>query len=177
MELYLTHFESPLGPIAVVASSVALVYLDFAASQERREQLLSQRPGDYTLVPGDPHGAQRALAAYFAGDLAALDGLPVDPAGTEFQRRVWLALRTIPVGATRSYGALAAQLGVPGGARAVGITNSLNPLSLVLPCHRVIGASGALTGYAGGLERKAWLLRHEGALPAASAQLPLSNFA
>ena len=90
----------------------------------------------------------------------------VDTGGTAFQRDVWSALRQIPCGETTSYGAMAKSMGRPGAARAVGITNGRNPVALVLPCHRVIGADGSLTGYAGGIERKRWLLRHEGALPA-----------
>lgn len=107
-----------------------------------------------------------ALAGYFAGNLAALDALPVAPAGSDFQRRVWALLRAIAPGETRSYGDLARELGQPGAARAVGLANGANPIAIIIPCHRVIGANGTLTGYAGGMARKAWLLRHEGALPA-----------
>jgi len=88
----------------------------------------------------------------------------VDPGGTEFQRTVWSALRTIPVGATRTYGQLAASIGRPTAPRAVGLANGRNPVAIVIPCHRVIGSNAALTGYGGGLPRKQWLLRHEGAL-------------
>jgi O-6-methylguanine DNA methyltransferase len=105
-----------------------------------------------------------ALAAYFAGTVTALDGLPVARIGSEFQRRVWAALRQIPAGETRSYGQLAAAIGQPTASRAIGLANGANPIGIVVPCHRVIGSGGALTGYAGGVERKAWLLRHEGAL-------------
>lgn len=105
-----------------------------------------------------------AVAAYFAGELDALSDLPVAVQGTEFETAVWQALRQIPVGQTWSYAALAAILGRPKAVRAVGRANGKNPVSLVLPCHRVIGADGRLVGYGGGLERKAWLLRHEGAL-------------
>jgi methylated-DNA-[protein]-cysteine S-methyltransferase len=104
------------------------------------------------------------LEAYFAGDLAALDGVTTRTAGTEFQQQVWAALRTIPVGATASYGEIAAQIGQKGAARAVGAANNRNPVAIVIPCHRVIGANGALVGYGGGLERKLLLLRHEGAI-------------
>jgi O-6-methylguanine DNA methyltransferase len=113
-----------------------------------------------------PSALADALAGYFAGDLAALDALPVAPAGSDFQHRVWALLRSIPPGATRSYGDLARQLGQPGAARAVGLANGANPIAIVIPCHRVIGANGTLTGYAAGMARKAWLLRHEGVLPA-----------
>jgi methylated-DNA-[protein]-cysteine S-methyltransferase len=104
------------------------------------------------------------LRAYFDGVLDALDSLPVDLAGTPFQRKVWSALRTIPAGTTKSYAALAETVGITGGARPVGTANGRNPVAIVIPCHRVIGADGSLTGYAGGLARKRWLLRHEGAL-------------
>lgn len=103
---------------------------------------------------GDVRGQ---LAAYFAGDLREFD-VALSPVGTRFQLSVWEALRTIPYGLTRSYGAVAAQIGNPGGARAVGLANGRNPISVIVPCHRVVGSSGTLTGYAGGLERKRYLL-------------------
>ncbi|MBP2847710.1 methylated-DNA--[protein]-cysteine S-methyltransferase [Dickeya oryzae] len=106
-----------------------------------------------------------ALCAYFAGDLNIIETLPVAAAGTDFQHQVWQALRAIPCGSTTTYGELAARLGQPGAARAVGLANGSNPISIVVPCHRVIGARGALTGYAGGIHRKQWLLTHEGYLP------------
>lgn len=116
----------------------------------------------------DPARCAEALAqvaAYFAGERRDFD-LPLAPVGTPFQQQVWTALQAIPFGATTSYGALAAQLGQPGGAQAVGRANAANPLPVVVPCHRVIGADGSLTGFLGGLDRKAALLRLEGALPA-----------
>lgn len=156
--------SSPIGNITIIANDHALIYVDFADNPERRQRLLAQRYGEYQLVESaDPYGFSRALNRYFAGDLAAVDDLPVSLAGTDFQQRVWLALRTIPAGQTQTYGGLAQQLGMSvGAARAIGITNSLNPIGIVLPCHRVIGANNALTGYAGGIERKRWLLQHEG---------------
>lgn len=116
---------------------------------------------DATIEVADSAPAQ-ALARYFDGDLAALDALVVDPPGTDFQHRVWQALRDIPVGETRSYGELAATLGDPGASRAVGTANGANPIWLIVPCHRVVRADGDLGGYAGGVDRKAWLLAHEG---------------
>jgi methylated-DNA-[protein]-cysteine S-methyltransferase len=104
-----------------------------------------------------------ALQAYFAGELARLNDITCATAGTPFQRMVWGALRTIPPGRTLSYGALAARLDRPSAARAVGLANGANPISVVIPCHRLVGANGALTGYGGGLGRKRWLLAHEGA--------------
>ncbi len=143
--------DSPLGELWVVSSAAGL------QSVHREAQ---------GLDAGDPHGAIAAFAAYTEGRLDALDALPVDVQGTPFQRRVWLALRSIPPGQTTTYGGLCSMLGLPlGAARAVGAANGANPLGIVLPCHRVIGADGALTGYAWGLPAKRTLLRHEGALP------------
>ena len=110
-----------------------------------------------------PEAVRDALAAWFAGDLGALDGLPVKTGGTPFQRAVWKALRDIPAGETRTYGQLATAIGAPRAVRAVGLANGANPVGVIVPCHRVIGANGTLTGYAGGLERKRWLLAHEAA--------------
>ncbi len=110
-----------------------------------------------------PAAIRRGLSGYFAGDLAALDGLPVATGGTAFQREVWAALRRIPAGSTLSYGRLAQELDRPKSVRAVGLANGANPIAIIVPCHRVIGADGSLTGYGGGIERKRWLLAHEGA--------------
>ena len=104
------------------------------------------------------------LEAYFAGDLQGIDAIPVATCGTVFQRAVWAALRRIPAGQTRSYGAIAREIGRPAATRAVGLANGRNLIGLVVPCHRVIGADSSLTGYGGGLHRKHWLLTHEGAL-------------
>jgi methylated-DNA-[protein]-cysteine S-methyltransferase len=111
-----------------------------------------------------PKTAINALSAYFSGQLNALDGLPTQSGGTPFQRLVWKALRNIPVGQTRSYAQIAIAIGIPKGVRAIGLANGANPIGIVVPCHRVIGANGTLTGYGGGLARKEWLLRHEGAI-------------
>ncbi len=105
--------------------------------------------------------ARRQLDEYFAGDRRGFE-LPLDPAGTPFQQRAWRALGEVPFGETRTYAAQALQLGLAHGARAIGSANARNPLPVVIPCHRLVGTNGALTGYAGGLDRKAWLLRHEG---------------
>jgi methylated-DNA-[protein]-cysteine S-methyltransferase len=108
-----------------------------------------------------PKSIVKVLNAYFAGELDALNDVPVATGGTEFQRKVWRALRMIPAGATMSYGELAAKIGRPSASRAVGAANGSNPVAIVVPCHRVIGANGTLTGYGGGLPRKRWLLDHE----------------
>lgn len=114
--------------------------------------------------PARPSAARRALEAYFDGDLSALRDLATATNGTEFQRTVWTALCTIPVGQTTTYQNLAEQIGRPTASRAVGLANGSNPISIVVPCHRVIGANRSLTGYGGGLERKRWLLAHEGVM-------------
>lgn len=162
-----TRVATPLGPVLVACDARSVVALDFAEPGDRVMALLRRRYGAVELVAArDALGVGARLDAYFAGALDALDDLPADGGGTPFQRAVWAALRRIPPGRTTSYGALAASLGRPAAVRAVGHANGANPVSLVVPCHRVIGADGALTGYGGGLERKRWLLRHEGALAA-----------
>lgn len=165
MHLTLTRYPAPMAELLLVTDGEGLLRaLDFSDYEERMHRLLARHYGQFTLVAGDaPATITAALDAYFAGDLSALDSIPVATGGTEFQRSVWAALRRIPAGATQGYGALAAALGKPGAARAVGLANGSNPIGIVVPCHRVIGASGALTGYAGGVERKRWLLAHEGA--------------
>ncbi len=164
MQLTLARYQAPAFEILVVSDGDGVLRaLDFSDYAERMHRLLARHYGTYSLAAGDtPPAIAAALDAYFAGDLTALDALPVATAGTPFQKSVWAALRQIPAGATCGYGALAAQIGKPGAARAVGLANGSNPIGIVVPCHRVIGASGALTGYAGGVERKAWLLAHEG---------------
>lgn len=162
--LGLYRHPSPLGELCLVSDEAGLVALDFAEHEARMRRLLQRRYGAFRLVGANDAAAVTAgLQAYFAGDLAALDGLPADGGGTPFQRRVWRRLRAIPPGRTLSYAALAAALGVPKSVRAVAHANALNPIAIVVPCHRVIGSDGTLRGYAGGLERKRWLLRHEGA--------------
>lgn len=123
---------------------------------------LARRLGPIDPGPGESSAAD-AVRAYVDGDLAALAAVAVDPVGTQFQRRVWAALRSIPVGETWSYRDLAAAVGEPNATRAVGTANGANPIWLIVPCHRVVRSDGALGGYAGGIERKSWLLAHEGA--------------
>jgi methylated-DNA-[protein]-cysteine S-methyltransferase len=138
---------------------------------------LEKRFGEVELrSERDPARVVTKLIAYLAGDLDVIQSIATDTAGTPFQERVWAALRAIPSGQTTSYGALGKSIGVPSGAsRAIGGANHNNPVILIVPCHRVIGASGALTGYGGGIERKAWLLAHEGALLRPSAAMPLTS--
>jgi methylated-DNA-[protein]-cysteine S-methyltransferase len=155
---------SPLGPLRLFATSTALCAIAFDGHQDETRAWLRRRFGDAELVDApDPGGGAAALRAYFAGELGAIDRLEVDLGGTPFQREVWAALRGIPAGRTRSYGELAASLGRPAAVRAVGLANGRNPIPIVVPCHRVIGADGSLTGYGGGLDLKRWLLVHEGA--------------
>ncbi|HZC17029.1 MAG TPA: methylated-DNA--[protein]-cysteine S-methyltransferase [Caulobacteraceae bacterium] len=158
---------TPIGVIVLLTDEQGRIRtLDWDDHQERTRRLLRLHYGDGGVSLGDhgpPSAARAALEAYFAGDLHALDDLEVETAGTPFQRVVWAALRRIPVGATLTYGALAAKIGRPSAVRAVGLANGANPIGVVAPCHRVIGADGSLTGYGGGLPRKRWLLEHEGA--------------
>jgi len=165
MDFTLSHYAAPAFDLLLVTDGNGVLRaLDFSDFEERMHRLLARHYGVFTLVPGAPPApVLAALDGYFGGDLAALDGLPVATGGTPFQKSVWAALRRIPAGQTSGYGALAAMLGNPGAARAVGLANGSNPIGIVVPCHRVIGANGALTGYAGGVERKRWLLEHEGA--------------
>ena len=138
--------------------------LDWTDYEARMARLLRLHYGPaVTLVEGrPPSAAVGALEAYLGGDVGAIDTLEVETAGTPFQRSVWAGLRSIPAGETLTYAALAARIGRPAAVRAVGAANGANPVGVVVPCHRVIGADGSLTGYGGGLERKRWLLAHEG---------------
>jgi methylated-DNA-[protein]-cysteine S-methyltransferase len=146
---------SPIGRLELVETGGALVAIHFDAPADGSPQ--HERGGSPVLAE-----AHRQLAEYFEGTRREFD-LPLRPVGTEFQRRVWDVLATVPWGTTTTYGTIAARLELPPGAsRAVGAANGANPLPVVLPCHRVIGSDGTLTGYAGGLERKALLLRLEG---------------
>ena len=158
--------STPVGDVVLLTDGDAAVRaLDFADYDARTRRLLDRHYGargwTATDRDGPPTDAREALAAYFAGDLPALDRVEVRTGGTPFQREVWAALRAIAPGATASYGDLARALGRPAAVRAVGAANGANPIALVAPCHRVVGAGGSLTGYAGGLERKRWLLEHE----------------
>jgi methylated-DNA-[protein]-cysteine S-methyltransferase len=164
--LTLDRIRTPLGQALLITDSeYRLRALDWEDHAPRMQHLLRLHYGSsLSLASGRaPQGTRQALDAYFAGDLEQLDGIECRTGGTPFQRAVWVALRTIRPGCTMSYGALAAALGVPKAVRAVGLANGANPISVVVPCHRVIGANGSLTGYGGGLERKRWLLAHEGA--------------
>lgn len=136
---------------------------DWVGYEPRMRRLLERQYGaTEPRAAVVPRHLMTAVRAYFDGELTSLDALACETGGTPFQRAVWAALREIPAGMTLSYGALARRIGRPAAVRAVGLANGANPIGLVVPCHRVIGADGSLTGYGGGIERKRWLLRHEG---------------
>ena len=162
IQLAYDSLATPVGDVLIVCSETALCSVDFHGYDDRMHLLLRKRFGEYELVEAnDPLGMTSMLRAYFNGDMHAIDDVVVDTGGTPYQERVWAALRDIPHGQTWSYGQLATHVGGGTIARAVGHANSLNPVAIVVPCHRVIGANTSLTGYGGGLERKQWLLEHE----------------
>jgi methylated-DNA-[protein]-cysteine S-methyltransferase len=156
---------SPIGELLLATDDAgALRALDFEEYEERMRLILRRRYGDVVLVKGAaPKTVTGPIRRYFAGELDALREVPWRTDGTAFQQAVWTNLTKIPPGQTLSYGALAARIGAPTAVRAVGLANGSNPIPLVAPCHRVIGADGSLTGFGGGLHRKRWLLTHEGA--------------
>jgi methylated-DNA-[protein]-cysteine S-methyltransferase len=157
------RIETPLGPMLLLARDGRLIGLEFNDHPERMERDLRLRFRHSQLFPAaNPHGFSDLIRGYFAGGLSAIDAVPVDAGGTDFQRRVWAKLRAIRCGETATYGDVASELGDQNAVRAVGLACGRNPIAIVVPCHRVVGADGMLTGYGGGMERKAWLLRHEG---------------
>jgi len=163
--LQVAVFSSPIGPLTLAARGDRLCALHFGNVRDELSRTLIRGHGAEQIAPADdPAGAATALRAYFAGDLDALDRIPVEPSGTPFQLRVWSSLRGVRAGRTASYSDIARTIGAPSAVRAVGAANGANPIAIVVPCHRVIGTSGSLTGYGGGLERKRWLLEHEGVL-------------
>jgi methylated-DNA-[protein]-cysteine S-methyltransferase len=162
---FVEHIETPTGGMHVVTDDEArLRAADWDDCEGRMRSLLFRQYGaNAASLRGATHRSRAALAlaAYFEGDLNAIAGLATETNGTPFQRTVWAALRRIPPGRTMSYGALATAIGRPNAVRAVGAANGANPIAIAIPCHRVIGANSALTGYGGGLHRKRWLLAHE----------------
>ena len=169
LRLTVSDLPSPLGRIEVILDEAGIVRgLDFGSGLPRiRRRMERLYPGLLLKAGAAPSRVSQALVGYFEGDAGALARLDCATAGTRFQEHVWTALCDIPPGVTRSYLDIALQVASPQAVRAVGLANGANPVALLIPCHRVIGRSGALTGYAGGLDRKAWLLAHEGALVAA----------
>jgi O-6-methylguanine DNA methyltransferase len=166
MRLLLDRFPSPVGEILLVHDEHGqLRALDFADYEARMLRLLRLHYGTIELIGETaPTRTVRSLDAYFSGALDATSHISTATGGTEFQKSVWALLPSIPSGTTSTYGDLAKMLKKPGAMRAVGLANGANPIAIVVPCHRVIGASGALTGFGGGLHRKRWLLEHEGVL-------------
>ena len=162
MNLWQERAQSPIGTILVVTSGHALYSLDFEGFEERMHRLLHKRFGRVQLKqrPNESPAIQ-ALQRYLLGELEAFDSVSLCLEGTDFQSRVWGELKRIPPGSTASYHTIAKNLGKPTASRAVGMANRSNPIALAIPCHRVIAANGALGGYAGGLEKKEWLLDHE----------------
>jgi len=169
LEFLIDRIATPVGELIVVADRDGnLRTVDWTDHEARMKQLLDRQygKGRYTLTPArDPGGLSMVMRRYLKGDLTAIERLPVKTAGTPFQQSVWQALRQIRCGTTISYAELARRIGRPKAVRAVGLANGQNPISIVVPCHRVIGSNGTLTGYGGGLHRKEWLLKHEGATP------------
>jgi methylated-DNA-[protein]-cysteine S-methyltransferase len=165
VQLLLDQIETPIGGMLIVSDGDGnLNAAGWADGEEDVHRLLSRRYGANGFALDRPHNANGladAIRRYFAGELKAIDSLPVRMEGTAFQRQVWGALREIPCGTTVSYGKLAERIGRPAAVRAVGLAIGANPVGVVVPCHRVIGADGSLTGYGGGIERKRWLLEHE----------------
>jgi methylated-DNA-[protein]-cysteine S-methyltransferase len=165
LKLFLDRIETPIGEMLLVTDVAGKVRaLDWFDYEERMQILLERHygKGGFTLEPArNTQPLREIIRRYFAGDVTAIDELPVETTGTAFQRSVWNELRNIPVGTSISYGTLAKRIERPKAVRAVGLANGSNPIGLIVPCHRVIGANGSLTGYGGGLERKKWLLDHE----------------
>jgi methylated-DNA-[protein]-cysteine S-methyltransferase len=153
MARYFTTTPSPIGSLLLVGDGTALTTVEMEPHRPAVSAGATPDDGPFKEVV-------EQLAAYFAGERTDFE-LPLAPHGTEFQQRVWRALQAIPYGRTTSYGELAVEIGSPNGSRAVGLANGRNPIAVIIPCHRVIGADGRLTGYGGGLDRKRWLLDHE----------------
>jgi methylated-DNA-[protein]-cysteine S-methyltransferase len=174
LALLIDRAETPIGEMLIVADREGnLRAVDWADRETRMHRFLRLHYGEngFRLEPTrNPNDLTYAISRYFEGELTAIDILPVQTGGTLFQRDVWRALRNIPCGTTVSYAKLAEQIGRPAAVRAVGLANGSNPVGVVVPCHRVIGANGSLTGYGGGIERKSWLLKHEASAPTMNLQ-------
>ena len=168
LDLLIDRIETPVGELILVADRQgALRAVDWTDYEERMRRLLRLHYGErgWRLEPAsDPSGLSGVMRRYFAGEIAAIERLATATAGTDFQRQVWQALRAVPAGHTITYAELARRIGRPAAVRAVGLANGANPVGVVVPCHRVVGSDGGLTGYGGGLERKRWLLAHEAAV-------------
>jgi len=161
MKLAVSQMPTPIGELTLASTAAGLCGLAFEDRVADLWRFLEGRFGRFERDAAHSESALPPLESYFAGDIRALDKIPVDPGGSEFQQRVWTALRCIRGGRTASYGELACSIGQPTGSRAVATANATNPVAIVIPCHRVIHADGTISGYGGGVERKRWLLRHE----------------
>jgi len=164
LELLIDRLDTPLGKMLILADHDGNLRGTYWADEQRLPRSLGSQDDEngFRVEPAhNPNGLTDAIRSYFEGNLSAIDTLPVQTEGTPFQREVWSALRKIPCGTTISYGELAKRIGRPSAVRAVGLANGSNPIGVVVPCHRVIGSDGSLTGYGGGIERKRWLLHHE----------------
>jgi methylated-DNA-[protein]-cysteine S-methyltransferase len=168
MIVALASCDSPLGRLHVASVTAGVCGVACDERRDALERRLRRTFGPFFRVEtGDPLGVRRRLDDYFGGDLRALRGVPLATAATPLQRHVWALVRALPEGATTTYSAIAARLGMPRAQRAVGVCLASNPVPLLVPCHRVVAASGSLGGHPGGVARKRWLLRHEGALAVA----------
>ncbi len=163
--LHTATFDTPCGPFSVAVNATGAVVATAFGNLDRLRQLLPIKSNPIGYFGSDLASVKNEIDAYFAGEIRSFS-VPLAAQGTAFQQRVWAALAAIPFGETRSYGQLAASLGKPGASRAIGRANATNPICLIVPCHRVIGADGSLTGFAFGKDIKRQLLAHEGALPA-----------
>jgi methylated-DNA-[protein]-cysteine S-methyltransferase len=163
--IHCATFESPIGPLTLASHDGRVCLLHFGdADPAVHRTLRGWYPADAIEEHPDPAGAATRLGRYFAGQLDAVDGIEVELNGTVFQKRVWNALLTVRAGRTAAYTEIARAIGAPSAIRAVGAANGANPVAVIVPCHRIIGSNGRLTGYGGGLDRKRWLLEHEGRL-------------
>lgn len=164
-QFFVDRIQTPIGQMMIAADRGGKLRAALFAEDEeivRRYLRLQCGARGFTLESAEnPGGLSESIMRYFGGELDAIDRIPVETGGTTFQQEVWQALREIPCGTTTSYGKLAKRIGRPAAVRAVGLANGANPVAVVVPCHRVIGSDGSLTGYGGGIERKRWLLDHE----------------
>jgi methylated-DNA-[protein]-cysteine S-methyltransferase len=176
MRILCDAVPSPLGKLLLATTYAGeLCALDFEEFEGRFATLLEKRFGNIVTDEGSVDHVRRRISAYFGGELEALQDIPVHTRGTVFQEQVWTALRSVKPGHTLSYSDLAESLGKPDTTRAVGAANGSNPIAIAIPCHRIVGADGRLTGYAGSLWRKQWLLEHEGAVASiGQMNLPLT---
>ncbi len=160
------RIATPIGPLLLLVRESALVAVGFEGEDDRLEARLRRIWGGFEArAARDPGGHASRLRAYFDGDLAAFEDITLDARGSPFQMKVWIELLRIPAGTTVAYSEIARRIGSPDAVRAVGAANGANPIPVVVPCHRVVAADGSLHGYGGGLERKRWLLEHEGVTP------------